>query len=79
MVLHRFRVVTQVEVGIAELAVDGTECSKVVRAGLDGGLKEGHTRPTVAGFAQPFAFQCQLEAHRRSIVVLIAGKIFRAC
>lgn len=36
-------ILLQVEVGIAQLAVDGTQCLQVLSAHLHGSLKEGHT------------------------------------
>ena len=60
MVLQRPRVLLQVEVGIAQLAVDGTQHLQVLRAHLHGGLKEGHARLEVARLAPPLTLQGQL-------------------
>lgn len=66
VVLHGLDVVTHVKVGVAELAVDGTESSKVVGASLKGCFEEGHAIPAVAGLAQLLTLQSQLQA---SVVV----------
>lgn len=44
VVLHRLGVVAQVKVGVAQLAVDGTQCAEVVGACLDGRLKKKQKR-----------------------------------
>lgn len=70
VVLHGLVVVSQVEVRVAELAVDGAERAQVVRAGLDGRLEERHAGAAVARLAQPLALQRQLQAHRATIAAL---------
>lgn len=70
MVLHGPGVVSEVEVGIPELAVDGRERAQVVCAGLDSGLEEGDAGSAVTRLAQPLALQRQLQAHRAAIATL---------
>lgn len=62
VVLQGFAVLLEVEVGVAQLAVDGAERLQVFRAHLDGGLKERCPSLEVPGFAQSLAFQRQLQA-----------------
>lgn len=60
--LQGLSVVMQVEVGIAQLAVDGTEHLQVLCAHLDGSFKEGDACSVVAHFTEPLALQRQLQA-----------------
>lgn len=60
--LQSLSVVMQVEVGIAQLAVDGTEHLQVLCAHLDGSFKEGDACSVVAHFTEPLALQRQLQA-----------------
>lgn len=62
VVLQGFAVLLEVEVGVAQLAVDGAERLQVFRAHLDGGLKERCPSFEVPGFAQSLPFQRQLQA-----------------
>lgn len=71
VVLHSHIVVSEIEVGVSELAVDGAEGAQVVGAGLDGGLEEGHAGAAVSSLAQPLALQRQLQAHGPSIATLM--------
>lgn len=41
VVLHGFCVLSQIEIGISELGVDGTQSPQVIRPCLDGRFKEG--------------------------------------
>lgn len=59
--LKRFGVVLQVEVGIAQLAVDGAEDLQVLRPYLDGGLKEGDTCSVITRLTQTLSLQRQLQ------------------
>lgn len=58
--LQGLRVVVEVEVGISQLAVDGTEHLQVLCAHLDGSFKEGDPCSVVAHLAEPLSLQCQL-------------------
>lgn len=60
--LQGLGIVMQVEVGIAQLAVDGTEYLQVLRAHLDGSFKEGDACSVVAHLTEPLALQRQLQA-----------------
>lgn len=60
--LQGFNVVMKVKVSVAQLAVDGTQHLQVLCANLDGGFKEGDSRPVVPGFTEPLALQRQLQA-----------------
>ena len=60
--LQGFGVVMQVEVRIAQLAVDGAEHLQVLCAHLDGRLEEGDTRSVVAHLTEPLTLQRQLQA-----------------
>jgi len=64
MVLQGFVVLLKVEVGVAQLAVDGAEDLKVLRSNLDRGLEEGHADAVVAGLTEPLAFQSQVQTRR---------------
>lgn len=55
-------VVMQVKVGIAQLAVDGTEHLQILCAHLNSSFKEGDTCSVVAHFTEPFTLQRQLQA-----------------
>lgn len=55
VILQGFVVLLQVEVGIPQLAVDGTEDLKVLCSDLDGRFKHGHASSVVASFAEPLA------------------------
>ena len=61
MVLQCLLIVLQIEIGIAHLAVDGTQRSQVARTTLDRRLKEIDTFTTVTLLAVTLAFQSQLE------------------
>ena len=60
MVFQGLAELLQVEVGVAQLAVDGAQGLQVVRARVDRRLKELHTCATVACLTQPLSFQGQL-------------------
>lgn len=62
VVLQGFAVLLEVEVGVPQLAVDGTERLQVFCAHLDGSLKERCPSFKVPGFAQSLPFQRQLQA-----------------
>lgn len=62
VVLQGFSILLEVEVGIAQLAVDGAEGLQVFRTDLDGRLKKRRPAFEVAGLAQTFPFQSQLQA-----------------
>lgn len=53
MILQGFVVLLEVEVGIPQLAIDGTEDLKVLCSDLDGRFKQGHAGSVVARFAEP--------------------------
>lgn len=59
--LERLGVVLQVEVGVAQLAVDGAEDLQVLRPDLDGGLEEGDASTVITRLAQTLSLQCQLQ------------------
>jgi len=42
VILHCFGVFTKVEVGIAQLRVDGTQSPQIVCSSLNGSLEKGH-------------------------------------
>lgn len=60
--LQGLSIVMQVEVGIAQLAVDGTEHLQVLCAHLDGSFKEGDACSVVPYLTEPLTLQCQLKA-----------------
>lgn len=60
--LQSLGVVMQVEVSIAQLAVDSTEHLQVLCAHLDGSFKEGDACSEVAHLTEPLTLQCQLQA-----------------
>lgn len=62
VVFQGFAVFLEVEVGIAQLAVDGTEGLQVFCSDLDGSLEESCSAFKVAGLAQTLSFQSQLQA-----------------
>lgn len=62
VVLQGFAILLEVEVGVAQLAVDGAKRLQFFRAHLDGGLKERCPAFKVPGFAQSLPFQRQLQA-----------------
>lgn len=62
--LERFGVVLQVEVGVAQLTVDGAEDLQVFRPYLDGGLEEGDACAVIACLTQTLALQRQLQTRR---------------
>lgn len=64
VVLQGFAVVVQVEVSVAQLAVDGTEDLQVLRAYLDGRLEERDTGAVVTHLTQALTFQSQLQTGR---------------
>lgn len=74
MVLHSHVVVSEIKVGVAELAVYGAERPQVVSAGLNGCLEERHASTAVPGLAETFAFQGQFKAHRTAIAALMITK-----
>lgn len=74
VILHRFNIVTQVEVRVAQLAVDRAQYPQIVRAGLDRRLEERHSGLAVARLAEAFALQCQFQAHVPSLAVLLNVK-----
>lgn len=53
VILQGFVVLLEVEVGISQLAIDGTEDLKVLCSDLDGRFKHGHAGSVVARFAEP--------------------------
>ena len=57
MVLQGLVILLQVKVGIAQLAVDGTEDLEVLCSNLDGRLKERHTGTVVTSLTEPLTFQ----------------------
>lgn len=64
VVFQGFSILLEVEVGVAQLAVDGTEGLQVFCAHLDGCLKKRRPAFKVSGLAQTFSFQSQLQAGR---------------
>lgn len=62
VVFQGFAVFLEVEVGIAQLAVDGTEGLQVFCSDLDGSLEESCSTFKVPGLAQALSFQSQLQA-----------------
>lgn len=62
MELQSLGVIMQVEVSIAQLAVDGTEHLQVLRAHLDGSFEKGNTCSVVPRLTEPLALQRQLQA-----------------
>lgn len=59
--LERFGVVLQVEVGVAQLAVDGAEDLQVLCPYLDGGLKERDTCAVITCLTQTLSLQRKLQ------------------
>lgn len=55
--LQGLGVVMQVEVGIAQLAVDGAEYLQVLCAHLDGRFEKGDPCPVVAHLTEPLTLQ----------------------
>lgn len=53
VILQGLVVLLEVEVGISQLAVDGTEDLKVLSPHLDGRFKQGDAGPVVASLAEP--------------------------
>ena len=72
--LHGFNVVSHVEVGVSQLAVDGAECPEVVCPGLKGGLEKGHPVPAVAGLAKLLTLKSKLKAGVGVTAILNTGK-----
>lgn len=62
VVFQGFSILLEVKVGVAQLAVDGSEGLQVFCADLDGCLKKCRPAFKVSGLAQTFSFQCQLQA-----------------
>ena len=60
--LQGLSVLMQVEVGIAQLAVDGTEHLQVLCTHLDGSFKEGDASSVVPHLTETLTFQRQLQA-----------------
>lgn len=61
MVLQGFVILLQVEVGITQLAVDGTKDLQVLGSNLDGRFKERHTGMIVTGLTEPLTLQGQVQ------------------
>lgn len=62
VVFQGFAVLFEVEVGVAQLAVDGTEGLQVFCADLHGCLEKRCSPFKVPGLAEPLSFQGQLQA-----------------
>lgn len=60
--LQGLGIIMQVEVGIAQLAVDGTEHLQILCAHLNSSFKEGDTCSVVAQLTEPLTLQRQLQA-----------------
>lgn len=60
MILQSLVVLLQVEIGITQLAIDGTEDLKILCSDLDGRFKQGHAGTVVAGFAEPLTLESQI-------------------
>lgn len=60
--LQGLSVVMQMEVGIAQLAIDGAEHLQVLCAHLHGSFKEGDACSVVARLTEPLTLQRQLQA-----------------
>lgn len=54
-------IIMQVEIGITQLAVDGTEHLQILRAHLNSSFKEGDTCSVVAQLTEPLTLQRQLQ------------------
>lgn len=61
VVFQRLSVVVQVEVGISQLAVDGTEDLEVLGTDLDGRLEKGDASIVVSHLAKSLSFQGELQ------------------
>lgn len=62
MVFQGLCIFLQVEVGIAQLAVNGAQGAQILRSHLNCCLKEGHSSPAIARLAQALTLQSQLQA-----------------
>ena len=62
MKLEGLAVLLQVEVGVADLTVDGAQSLQLRRTYLYGGLEELDSRATVARLTEAFAFQRHVKA-----------------
>ena len=54
VVFESFAVLRQIEVGIAELTVDGAQCLQIIGADVDSRLEELYSGATISHLAQSF-------------------------